>query len=451
MNPLTRRQVLTTAAASALLPSSALLAACGGGNDAAPAVNAFAPQVLAKSGADAAPQTASLANFERALEFIDAWGIAIRPAGAGGHLWVGAGGYSYQFVGDVSQSTEATLRPLFQDALSLVKIPGAGPKVGATSNTDTEQFEGFTTGVLFNGAPLTSDKFVVKNQRVTVDGTTRTLSGSARFLFATDSGVISGWTDSEAGTGAIVRRNGDAVTLIDGREAGHQYFGIGIKPDTWDQLWAADFGAQPQLRAWDGALKPVDLKASGAFANPFIVSGAAPVPGDFAPFNVQALRWKNQDVVVVAYAKTRASAVDATAFDAGEEDSIAAADETVQPDRGRVAVFDLTGKLLVKVNDDQRLNAPWGVAIAPASYGALAGTLLVGNFGGKGRIAAYDLDRNAFVDFMRDAAGQTIALEGLWGLQLGNGASLGDADALYYAAGPWDEKAGVFGVLRPKA
>jgi hypothetical protein len=92
--------------------------------------------------------------------------------------------------------------------------------------------------------------------------------------------------------------------------------------------------------------------------------------------------------------------------------------------------------------------------LAPASYGVLAGTLLVGNFGGKGRITAYDLDRNDFVDFTRDAAGQATALEGLWGLwglQLGNGASLGDADALDYAAGPLDEKAGVIGVLRPQA
>jgi uncharacterized protein (TIGR03118 family) len=446
-----RRHVLATAAAAALLPATSVLTACGSSDDEAPKVNAFSVTVLAKSGADAAPQAASLSSFERAPEFIDAWGIAIRPAGAGGHFWVGAGGYSYQFLGDVSTSSDATLRPLFQDALSLVRIPGAGPKAGATSNTDGEQFDGFTTGVLFNGAPLNSDKFVVRDQRVVDGTTTRTLSGSARFLFATDSGVISGWTDSEANTGAIVRRNGDAVTLIDGREAGHQYFGIGIRPDTWDQLWAADFGAQPQLRAWDANLKPVDLAASGAFANPFVDGGKPLVPGDPAPFNVQALRWKDKDVVVVAYAKTQASAENPNAFDAGEEDSIAAAQETAQPDRGHVAVFDLNGKLLVKVNDDKRLNAPWGVAIAPASYGALAGTLLVGNFGGTGRIAAYDLERNAFVDFMRDAQGKALALEGLWGLQLGNGASLGDADALYYAAGPLDEKAGVFGVLRPKA
>ena len=36
----------------------------------------------------------------------------------------------------------------------------------------------------------------------------QTLEGSARFLFATDSGVISGWTERHPADGSIVRRNG---------------------------------------------------------------------------------------------------------------------------------------------------------------------------------------------------------------------------------------------------
>jgi uncharacterized protein (TIGR03118 family) len=77
--------------------------------------------------------------------------------------------------------------------------------------------------------------------------------------------------------------------------------------------------------------------------------------------------------------------------------------------------------------------------------------LLVGNFGGHGRIAAYDIERGSFIGFLEDPAGRLIEIEGLWGLQFGNGASLGDVNALYYAAGPGDETQGVFGALRHAA
>jgi hypothetical protein len=43
-----------------------------------------------------------LVNAAQEAQFINAWGIAIRPAGAGGHCWVAAGGGSYRFVGDVA-------------------------------------------------------------------------------------------------------------------------------------------------------------------------------------------------------------------------------------------------------------------------------------------------------------------------------------------------------------
>ena len=98
--------------------------------------------------------------------------------------------------------------------------------------------------------------------------------------------------------------------------------------------------------------------------------------------------------------------------------------------------------------DDGRLNAPWGVAIAPDGFGALAGHLLVGNFGGAGRICAFDLSTGRYVDDLRDAQDRPVAIPGLWALQFGNGVALGDSDALYFAAGPEDETEGLFGSLR---
>lgn len=119
-----------------------------------------------------------------------------------------------------------------------------------------------------------------------------------------------------------------------------------------------------------------------------------------------------------------------------------------RPARGKLAEFDLDGRLVRTYADDNRLNAPWGVAIAPDDFGPLSGRLLVGNFGGAGRICAFDLDSGRYLDDLRDRQDRPVAIAGLWALQFGNGVALGDSNALYFAAGPADETEGLFGSLR---
>ncbi|MFI6869526.1 TIGR03118 family protein [Nocardia sp. NPDC050406] len=438
--PVRTRSLRLAACGAALL----VAAGCGGATDtedvAALAGNTYAQTNLA----------ATKASYHAQFTFpdmVNAWGLANRPKGAGGHFWVGAGGMSFQFVGDVTASPDPKLQPLFQDQLKLVTVPGAD------SDTSDESI-GKTTGVVFNPAPLTSDFFAVRDQPVTVGGVEQKLSGSSRFIFATDSGKISAWTEQGAG-GAIVREDGPAKLVFDGADQGMQFFGIALNP-AGDKLLAADFGAAPQIRTFDKAWK---LVPTTGFANPFAtgepVDPADPAKGkqvragDPAPFNVSTIGNR----VFVAYATTKADPEDAAKLDAGEEDSADAAaerDADFRPGKGKVAEFDANGTLVRTLDGDDRFNAPWAVTVAPEGFGPLSGKLLIGNFGGTGRILAFDDQSGAFVDYVRNTIGEPIEIEGLWALMFGNGESLGDANALYFTAGPEDEVDGLFGSIRLK-
>jgi hypothetical protein len=70
----------------------------------------------------------------------------------------------------------------------------------------------------------------VRDQRVTDGGVQQVLEGSARLIFCTDSGVISGWTERNRETGDIVRRNGAAVAMLDRSAEDEQYSGLAIRP-----------------------------------------------------------------------------------------------------------------------------------------------------------------------------------------------------------------------------
>jgi uncharacterized protein (TIGR03118 family) len=138
-------------------------------------------------------------------------------------------------------------------------------------------------------------------------------------------------------------------------------------------------------------------------------------------------------------------------FDAGEEDSLGSEQEKVtdaHPDKGKLAEFNSSGALVRVLDDEGKLNAPWGVTLAPANFGPMSGKILVGNFGGAGRIAAFDDITGKFVDYLRDEQGAPIGIDGLWNILFGNGESLGDANALYFAAGQAEETEALFGALR---
>lgn len=446
MTSIMRRELMLAALATGgatLMPSFAL------------ARSSVVPTLALRNSFRQTNLAASKASYGAAFTFtdmVDAWGIAIRPAGAGGHFWVTAGGKSYQFVGDVTASATPALRTLFQDGLAEMGVPGADALTSADSI-------GKTTGTAFNGAPINSSQFRVTQQTALRGGDEVRFDGSARFAFVTDSGAISGWTD-RAVDGSTVRVNGPAQLMFNGADQGMSFFGVALKTDTWDTLWTADFGIDPQIRQFNSEWQLVPTQG---FANPFATGAARDAdrpdagnkakPGDAVPFNIHVLNGR----VFVMYCVSQVLRndagfiADAGQFFASEEDSLdAAADEKAGgfPNRGKVVEYTMSGELVRVFDDLGRLNAPWGVAIAPANFGLHSNRLLVGNFGGAGKIAVFNQDTGRFIDFLRNPEGGVIALDGLWALMFGNGASLGDTNALYFAAGTEGEAAGLFGSLR---
>ena len=254
------------------------------------------------------------------------------------------------------------------------------------------------TGQLFNG---TTD-FAVSN------GTT---SAPARFIFATEDGTISGWNPTVDATHAIL--------AADNSPSGAVYKGLAMGANaSGNHLYAANFHAGT-IDVFDKDFHQVQL--AGSFSDPNIHRG-------FAPFNIQNLGGK----LYVTYAKQ----------DANGEDDVAG------PGNGYVDIFDTNGNLLQRLATRGRLNSPWGLAFAPASFGAFAGDLLVGNFG-DGRINVVDPVTGEFIDQLRDANNRAITIDGLWGLLVGNGGNGGDVDKVYFTAGPNDEADGLFGSIAP--
>jgi len=162
----------------------------------------------------------------------------------------------------------------------------------------------------------------------------------------------------------------------------------------------------------------------GAVTGNFIDPG---IPAGFAPFNIQHIG----NNLFVSYAKQ----------DGPKHDDIKGAGN------GFVSEFDLNGNFIQRIASSGTLDSPWGMAIAPTSFGSFAGDLLVGNFG-DGEISAFDLAKNnAFAGQLTDPNGAPIAIDGLWGITVGNNGSAGSSQKLYFTAGSNGENDGLFGVL----
>jgi uncharacterized protein (TIGR03118 family) len=119
---------------------------------------------------------------------------------------------------------------------------------------------------------------------------------------------------------------------------------------------------------------------------------------------------------------------------------------------GVVDEFSPNGRLITRITSGGALNAPWGLAIAPAGWGRAAGSLLIGNFG-DGRINIVAKQGHHFAHHITGlvqvtSTGKAFAEPGLWGLLPGTAAN-GGTDALWFTSGINHEHNGLLGVLRP--
>jgi len=227
------------------------------------------------------------------------------------------------------------------------------------------------------------------------------------FLFVSEDGTVSGWRGA-LGTTA------ENVALA---SSANVYKGAAFASISGNSyLYAANFRAG-MIDVFKGTSGAPTLP--GSFTDPGL-------PAGYAPFNVQNLN----GTLYVAYAVQ----------DAMKHDEVAGAG------RGIVDSFDLQGNFVARVATGGTLNAPWGIAIAPSSFGALAGDLLVGNFG-DGRITAFDAKTHAQRGQVLGPDGKPLSIDGLWALSPGNDGSGGSSHLLYFTAGPDGETHGLFGVL----
>jgi uncharacterized protein (TIGR03118 family) len=236
-----------------------------------------------------------------------------------------------------------------------------------------------------------------------------TTARPAAFIFANLNGTISAWNPTLGAAGTV-----PAVTEV--TTLGASYTGLAIDSTT-GRLFAA---TATGINVFNSSFQQVSLPA-GAF-----IDQSATAAG-LVPFNVQEINGN----IYVTYAP------------AGH-----AAQTTATAGRGAVAVFTTSGVFIQQLITGSALASPWGITLAPASFGAFGGDLLVGNFSASdSEINAFNATTGAFEGSIPIDVGAGDTPGGLWDLTFGNGGNGGAADTLFFADGINGETAGLFGSI----
>lgn len=224
----------------------------------------------------------------------------------------------------------------------------------------------------------------------------------AQFLFATEAGTILGFNRGVNPQKAVIAVDNSASGAVyKGLEVGRNCQGMSL-------LFATDFH-NAKIDVFDRYFNHI---------NSIIASD---IPSGFAPFNIRII----DNLLYVTYAKQRPPANH---------------DDEPGLGNGYIDVFSIDGTLIKRLVSKGNLNSPWGLAVAPDTFGDLRGALLVGNFG-DGFIHAYDLNTGSFLGTLKDMNENPLHIDGLWSLMFD---SKGD---LYFTAGPDGEQNGLAGII----
>jgi uncharacterized protein (TIGR03118 family) len=248
-------------------------------------------------------------------------------------------------------------------------------------------------------------------------------NNSATFLFATEDGTIVGWNAAGPPPTNLPQHTQTVVAVS---TPGADYTGLAIdKVGDTPMLYAANF-SQGEVDVFDANFAKINTITDHHGSS------------HLTPFNVQVLSVQGVERLFVTFASDDAL----TPGGMGDEHGGGFVDE-----------FDLQGNLIQRLDSHGTLNNPWGLAIAPVSFGSIAGDLLVGNHG-DGTISVFDLNAtdDQALGHLLDGAGKEITIPGLFGLIAGETTPAGvtnnggSANTIYFTAGGAQ---GVFGSLTP--
>ena len=316
-------------------------------------------------------------------DLVNAWGLAASPG-------TNASPGSPLWVAD-NGTDKATLY-VGTGPASVAKVPLVVSVTGAAP-----------TGQVFNADP---NAFVVSDSQGN--------SGPALFIFDTENGTIDGWAPNVNPNGT----NPSTVTEV-ARDNGANAVYKGLAEATVKGksfLYATNFRSG-RVEAYDSSFTPVEMPG-GLFVDPGL-------PAGYGPFGIAEI----QGQLYVTFAQQ-----DATLHD-----------DVSGPGHGFVDVFTNTGAFVRRLVTRGALNSPWGMALAPRSFGRFGGDLLVGNFG-NGLINVYNPANGAPLGRLRQPNGLPIQIDGLWGLRFGNG-NAAKTGELLFSAGPSDESHGLLGKI----
>ncbi len=225
---------------------------------------------------------------------------------------------------------------------------------------------------------------------------------AARFIYCTEDGTIDAWVAGDS-----------TITVADRSTSGAIYKGLAMANDgTGDLIYAANFFSG-KIDVFDPAF---NYLAPRAFTDPGIPLG-------YAPFNIRTISGK----LYVAYAKQKAHS----------------RDDEKGPGNGYVSIFDPKGTLIKRFASQGALNSPWGIIQPPKAFGQDTNVIFIANFG-DGRINVYDT--SGVLKGPLGYEGAPITINGLWDIAFHPSSN----ERLYFAAGPGEERYGLFGYLKLK-